>query len=338
MGFGAAKALVLLQLSLLFVGSFTAEVDGLVNSALPPYAAAHPPHHHRYHNKHHYPPAEPPTHHHPPAETPIYLHPPAEAPPHHHYPPAEAPPHHHYPPAKAPSHHHHPPAEAPSHHRHHRHHHQHHHHPPAEAPSHHHGHHHGHPPPKHIPPVHPPKPAPPVYHAPPKYAPVHPPAYPPTHPFPRALAEAELNSAKPTPPAPPPSHPLMSAAVAVQGMVYSKSCEYRGVDTLWGASIAPGATVKLQCNITKNPLEVEFKTDEHGYFFQKAPNTVNIFNANNCKAFLIQSPGPKGSEPSNLNGGVSGAELKFDKVFFDNHWTTYFLYSVGPFAYEPKCY
>ncbi|KAJ6292554.1 hypothetical protein OIU78_024686 [Salix suchowensis] len=50
--------------------------------------------------------------------------------------------------------------------------------------------------------------------------------------------------------------------VAVQGVVYCKSCNYSGVDTLLGAKPVPGATVKLQCNNTRYPLEVKTVSDQ----------------------------------------------------------------------------
>ncbi|GLT82860.1 hypothetical protein SLE2022_011930 [Rubroshorea leprosula] len=221
MSFGAVKALVLLQLSLLFVGSFTAEVDGLI-PAFPP----HPLHHHGY------PPRHPPT-----------------------QPPSHGP----YPPPK-----------------------------PL--------------PPKPAPPLHPPKPAP---------GPAHPPT----------------------------RHPISWGIVAVEGLVYCKSCKNPGVDTLLGASPIVDATVKLVCNNTKNPEVTEAKTDKNGYFFLQASKPMTKDGAKACKVFLGPSPLPKCSKPSPLNGGVSGAELKFEKDFPSwNKLFPYFLYKVGPLAYEPKCY
>jgi len=142
----------------------------------------------------------PPSYPHPHSPTQAPLHPPASAPhPHHH--------HHHHPPAPAPApvhppspptHHNYPPTPAP-----------------AKSPTH---HHHHHPSAPVHPPLNPPV-KPPV--------PVHPPLNPPVKP--PVPVHPPLN-----PPAP--VHPFPRSYVAVQGVVYVKSCKYAGVDTLLGAT------------------------------------------------------------------------------------------------------
>ncbi|KAJ4839502.1 hypothetical protein Tsubulata_030119 [Turnera subulata] len=209
------------------------------------------------------------------------------------------------------------PAPAPHHH-HHRHHGQ----PPihatAPSPAHHHHHHHAHPP-AHAPvhaPVHPPMP----YSHPPAKAPVH--APPVVHPH---------------PPAHPPRPHFDRTLVAVQGVVYCKSCKYGAVDTLVGASPLSGATVKLQCNNTKYPLQVKGTTDKNGYFYIQAPKTVTNYAYHKCKVSLLSSTNATCSKPTNLHGGITGGELRPEKKFSDSHKTEYVLFTVGPFAFNPKC-
>lgn len=96
-----------------------------------------------------------------------------------------------------------------------------------------------------------------------------------------------------------------------------------------------GAVVKLWCKNTKYPAWATATTDKNGYFFLEAPKTVSNFATHKCKVFLVSSPIPSCSEPSNLNGGSSGAPLKFEKLVLGKPVFT--LYSVGPFAFEPKC-
>ncbi|XP_057433007.1 non-classical arabinogalactan protein 30-like [Lotus japonicus] len=231
----------------------------------------------------------------------VPLHPPVAAPPpnYHNHPVAPV-----HPPTHSPIH---PPAHAPHHH--------HHHHPPAPAPApikppvhpptsvpvkpptgHHHHHH---------PPSPAPAPAPAHHHYPPTPAPVHPPV----HPFPRSF-------------------------VAVQGVVFTKSCKYAGVDTLLGATPISGAVVKLECNNTRYRLVQKVKTDHNGYFYLQAPKTITTFGAHKCKVFLVSAPA--GLKPSNLHGGVIGSGLRPVKPFLYQK-LPFLLYNVGPLAFEPTC-
>ncbi|KAK7400589.1 hypothetical protein VNO78_11799 [Psophocarpus tetragonolobus] len=213
-----------------------------------------------------------------------------------------------HPPSKSPTY---PPAHSPHHHNHH-------HHPPtpapAPAPTHHHypltptptpapapapHHHHHHPPAP--PPVHPPL-NPPV--------PVHPPLHPPLHTFPRSF-------------------------IAVQGVVYVKSCKYAGVDTLLGATPQLGAVVKLQCNNTKYKLVLTSKTDKNGYFYIEAPKSITTYGAHKCNVVLVSAP--NGLKASNLHGGITGANLRPEKPFLSKK-LPFVLYTVGPLAFEPHCY
>ncbi|GAV66693.1 LOW QUALITY PROTEIN: Pollen_Ole_e_I domain-containing protein, partial [Cephalotus follicularis] len=181
---------------------------------------------------------------------------------------------------------------------------------PALAPSHPQGHHHIPPPLPHH--GHPHAPAPAPYHHPPTHAPA------PAHPLPR-----------------PPFH-FPRTLIAVQGVVYCKSCKYAGVDTLLGAAPVSGATVKLQCNNTKYPKEILSKTDKNGYFFVVAPKTITNYGAHKCKVSLVSSHIASCSKPSNLHYGLQGSPLRPEKPFTSDN-VSYVLYTVGPFAFEPKC-
>ncbi|MBA0778172.1 hypothetical protein Gotri_006067, partial [Gossypium trilobum] len=178
------------------------------------------------------------------------------------------------------------------------------------------------------PPTYAPPPKPPVYPptkpptAPPTKPPVHPPTYPPP---------------SPSPPKPPTYPKPQRSLVAVQGVVFCKSCKYAGSDTLLGAKPILGATVKLTCKNTKYKQEATAKTDKNGYFFLQAPKTVTSFGAHKCTVSLVSSPMAKCSKLSNLHGGLKGATLRPEKPFTANK-LPFILYTVGPFAFEPKCY
>ncbi|KAG7573623.1 hypothetical protein ISN44_As09g018960 [Arabidopsis suecica] len=150
----------------------------------------------------------------------------------------------------------------------------------------------------------------------------------------------EVSSASPV--TTPPSSPVKMSRrlVAVEGMVYCKSCKYSGVDTLLEASPLQGATVKLACNNTKRGVTMETKTDKNGYFFMLAPKKLTTYAFHTCRAWPT-NPGPTTATmtctvPSKLNNGITGAMLKPSKTInIGEH--DYVLFSVGPFAFEPAC-
>ncbi|KAM5588209.1 non-classical arabinogalactan protein 31-like [Rosa sericea] len=132
--------------------------------------------------------------------------------------------HHHHHPKPHP----HPPTASPVH-------------PPAHAPAHPPTHHHHAHPPSHMP-----------AHSPYHHAPVQPPSHPPTHHAPPAHSPAPVH-----PPTYPPKKPFPRSFVAVQGVVYCKSCKYSGVDTLLNATAIAGKVLnpcvlfdKCSTNIT----------------------------------------------------------------------------------------
>ncbi|KAL2344057.1 hypothetical protein Fmac_005342 [Flemingia macrophylla] len=234
------------------------------------------------------------------------------------------PPHPHYPtptPTPAPLH---PPTYPPHHH----HNHNHHHHPPAPAPS---------PSHHHYPPTHTPAPSPTHHHYPPTHTPAPTPS-PHHHPHPHPHPPAPVPVHPPLhPPVPvhPPIHPLPRSFVAVQGVVYVKSCKYFGVDTLLGATPLLDAVVKLQCNNTKYKLVQTKKTDKNGYFYIEAPKSITTYGAHKCNVVLVSAP--NGLKPSNLHGGVTGSTLRPEKPFFYQK-LPFVLFTVGPLAFEPKCH
>ncbi|KAH6758082.1 hypothetical protein C2S52_023033 [Perilla frutescens var. hirtella] len=194
--------------------------------------------------------------------------------------------------------------------------------PPAEAPHHH--HHHPHPPTP--PPSHPPTP-PPTHHHPPT-PPAHPPVKPPAHPPVKPPAQ---------PPVKPPKYPPLRKKVAVQGVVYCKSCKFRGVDTLFGAAPLANATVKLECNNTKYRLKELKKTDKNGYFFFM-PQSLTTAGSHKCKVSLVSSPVAACNVPTNLHDGAVGAILyrpPKPPVDAPTKPLPFELFTVGPFAFEP---
>ncbi|GMN50782.1 hypothetical protein TIFTF001_019940 [Ficus carica] len=52
---------------------------------------------------------------------------------------------------------------------------------------------------------------------------------------------------------------------------------------------------------------------------------------------LLSSPLANCRRPSLLHGGFNGAILRLPKPYEDYNKRRYSLYTVGPFAFEPKC-
>ncbi|KAG6419141.1 hypothetical protein SASPL_121353 [Salvia splendens] len=136
----------------------------------------------------------------------------------------------------------------------------------------------------------------------------------------------------PPAPAPAPSHPPVRKMVAIQGVVYCKSCKYRGVDTLIGATPLAGAVVKLQCNNSKTSMEEKKTSDKNGYFFFM-PQKLTTSGSHKCKVFLISSPSAACNVPTNLHGGALGALLR-KPVEAPPKPLPFELFTVGPFAFE----
>lgn len=127
--------------------------------------------------------------------------------------------------------------------------------------------------------------------------------------------------------------------MAVQGVVFCKSCKFRGVDTLLGAAPLAGAVVKLECNNTKYRLKELKTTDKNGYFLF-LPKSLTTAGSHKCKVTLVSSPLAACSVPTNLHGGATGALLfrgRKPPVDTPPKKLPFELFTVGPFAYEaPK--
>ncbi|CAM8988141.1 unnamed protein product [Rhodiola kirilowii] len=199
--------------------------------------------------------------------------------------------------------------------------------PPAQSPNHRH----------HLAPTRPPI-HPPAY--PPRKPPTHPPVKPPSHPPVKPPTYPPLKPPS-HPPVKPPTYPPVNLPtrrfVAVQGVVYCKSCKYVGVPTLQGASPLAGAVVQLVCKSSTKTEVTKGTTNAKGYFFI-IPKSTSSYGAHKCKASLVSSPLKKCSKATNLNYGVSGSPLLAPK-YQNIGKAPYVVYSVGPFAFEAtkKC-
>lgn len=92
-----------------------------------------------------------------------------------------------------------------------------------------------------------------------------------------------------------------------------------------------GANVSLLCSSGRRGVAKGI-TDKNGYFFIQPPK-VTTFGAHKCKIILTSSPLEKCKRPTNINGGLTGASLRIDKVLVGPKPVA--LYSTGPFAFGP---
>ncbi|KAI3974042.1 hypothetical protein MKX01_026439 [Papaver californicum] len=184
-----------------------------------------------------------------------------------------------------------------------------------------------------------PKPAP-VYVAPaspPVYSPAPSPVYSPA-PSPVYAPVPSPVAAPPTPVASPPKYVPEKRLVAVQGVVYCKSCKYTAYNNLMKATALPGAVVKMVCVTSEKkknkPVVLTAVTDKNGYFFIPPSKKVSHLGAQKrCKVFLYSAPKKsKFMTPTNLNAGLSGAYLMPTKP---SKPLPFALFTVGPFAYAP---
>ncbi|MCL7046655.1 hypothetical protein MKW94_017797 [Papaver nudicaule] len=114
-------------------------------------------------------------------------------------------------------------------------------------------------------------------------------------------------AAPPTPVASPPKYVPGKRQIAVQGVVYCKSCKYTAYNTLMEATALPGATKK------NKPVVLTAVTDNKGYFFIAPSKKVSHLGAQKrCKVFLVSPPKKskvKSMIPTNMYGGLIGAYL-----------------------------
>ncbi|MCL7030904.1 hypothetical protein MKW94_025109 [Papaver nudicaule] len=106
-------------------------------------------------------------------------------------------------------------------------------------------------------------------------------------------------AAPPTPVASPPKYVPEKRQIAVQGVVYCKSCKYTAYNTLMEA--------------TALPVVLTAVTDKKGYFFIAPSKKVSHLGAQKrCKVFLVSPPKKskvKSMIPTNMYGGLIGAYL-----------------------------
>ncbi|KAJ4806836.1 Non-classical arabinogalactan protein 30 [Rhynchospora pubera] len=114
------------------------------------------------------------------------------------------------------------------------------------------------------------------------------------------------------------THPLTSGStnytsIAIVGVVFCRSCKFRGYVKSMDESPITGAIVRVTCYYTsRKPVSMAITTGRNGYFSLVWPNVAK-FSQKKCRAYLSWSPYSFCKMPIYQNGSIS-APLKFDSV------------------------
>ncbi|XP_022942759.1 non-classical arabinogalactan protein 30 [Cucurbita moschata] len=150
-----------------------------------------------------------------------------------------------------------------------------------------------------------------------------------------------LHIAAANPPRPTPK----PVAIAVEGMVYCQNCQKIGSWSLTGAKPIAGAKISVICKNHNNQVSFYkvYETNKYGYFYAelvgyKMPHPVLDHPLQACKVKPISSPLSDCDLLTNLNYGIAGAPLRYDKKFVVGPKYRAAVYSAGPLAFHPeKC-
>ncbi|KAL5231841.1 hypothetical protein ABZP36_030617 [Zizania latifolia] len=131
--------------------------------------------------------------------------------------------------------------------------------------------------------------------------------------------------------------PTVNFSVGVQGMVWCKTCRYRGYLAAMDASPLAGAVAYLRCRHGTRVASIRGTTGRSGYFLIETAQLTS-FTSQECRVYVPRSPSRACGVPAN---GRRGLPLKFQEfVKLANGLQG--LYSVGNFMFRPqsptKCY
>ncbi|PWZ17335.1 Non-classical arabinogalactan protein 31 [Zea mays] len=132
----------------------------------------------------------------------------------------------------------------------------------------------------------------------------------------------------------PPPPPMVNFSIGVQGVVWCKSCRYRGYFAPMDASPLPGAKVYLRCKHGLRALTVAGQSGPGGYFLIQTSQQVSAFTSQQCLVYVPRSPVRACGVPA-YPAGRRGMPLKFQEfVKRDNGLQG--MYSVGNRLFRPK--
>ena len=130
--------------------------------------------------------------------------------------------------------------------------------------------------------------------------------------------------------------------VVVEGMVYCQSCNKFGTWSLTGATPISAAKVSVICKNQKNQVSYykAFATNANGYFYAqldgfKMKNNLADHPLQACHVKLVSSPSQSCNLLTNVNYGLDGSPLRYEKKGLASNNYEAVIYAAGPLAFRP---
>ncbi|KAK9700000.1 hypothetical protein RND81_08G210000 [Saponaria officinalis] len=131
--------------------------------------------------------------------------------------------------------------------------------------------------------------------------------------------------------------------VVVEGIVYCQSCDYSGTWNLDDAEPIGGATISVICRNYRGRISYykAFTTSDEGYFYAKLDgfrmrHPYLDHPLQSCAVKLVDSPLATCDVFTNINYGIKGAALRYEKknTVTDDYEAV--IYSAGPLSFRPE--
>ncbi|BAT86459.1 hypothetical protein LR48_Vigan03g299600 [Vigna angularis] len=131
--------------------------------------------------------------------------------------------------------------------------------------------------------------------------------------------------------------------VVVEAMVYCQSCDHFGTWSMIGAKPIPSAKVSVTCKSYNGHVSYYkvFETDKNGYLYAplegfKMQHSVLDHPLHACYVKPVWSPLESCSLLSNVNYGMNGAPLRYEKKRLHGSKYEAVIYAAGPLAFRPS--
>ncbi|KMZ75491.1 hypothetical protein ZOSMA_114G00880 [Zostera marina] len=139
------------------------------------------------------------------------------------------------------------------------------------------------------------------------------------------------------------AHADQEPAMAVQGIVYCQRCSAVGTSSLLNARPLLSAKVAITCRDYKNRVRVYLvaPVDFTGYFYtQLDGNDMTSDGIGNpeesCKVQLVSSGDMTCNRLTNVNKGITGTDIKFEKTLEKGTSFEINLYTASSLAFSPS--